>query len=59
MPSSTTTGYHGQLELLMGDLANQLVSLTIAPLVSLGEEEINGTDVRRLDQPLYISPMRS
>ena len=32
------------------------VSFTNMLLVSMGEEEINGPDVRRLGQPLYISP---
>ena len=56
MPSTTITGYHRQLGLLMGESAKQPVSLTITVLVSMGEEETDGPDARRLDQQLYISP---
>jgi len=41
------------------DLGKLPDSITIGLLVSLGEGEIIGTDVRRLDQPLYIIPVRS
>ena len=56
MPSTTITGYHRQMGLLMGESAKQPVSLTITVLVSMGEEETDGPDARRLDQQLYISP---
>ena len=41
----TTTGYHGQLEVLGEDPAKQPVSLAV--LVSMGEGKIDGSDVRR------------
>jgi len=50
--------YHGQLELLTVESAKQPVSF-IGVLVSLGEEEIVGTDVRRLEVPPYITLMHS
>jgi len=58
MRTDTPDSYHGQLELLTVESAKQPVSF-IGVLVSLGEEEIVGTDVRRLEVPPYITLMHS
>ena len=55
----TTTGYHGQLEVLEEDPAKQPVSLITAVSVSMGEGEIVETDVRRPSMPPYITLMHS
>jgi hypothetical protein len=47
------SGYHRQLRLLIGESTMQPDSLIIPVMASMGEEEIDGPDIRRLDQPLY------